>query len=169
MSNVILVNEQGAKIGVSDVMEAHTGKGKLHKGFSVYVFRNNRKELLIQRRSAKKMLWPMIWANTCCSHPKEIEEARDAGKRRLKEEMGFTCTLTEGPSFVYRAEDPMGKGVEHEYLTLLIGDAGDVTVVPNPDEVAEYKWANVKQLIEDMKTNPDEYAPWFHMGLQKIL
>ena len=115
------------------------------------------------------MLWPIIWANTCCSHPVDDETPSDAGMRRLKEEMGFTCTLTEGPSFVYRAYDPNGKGVEHEHLTLLIGDVEDVTVVPNPDEVAEYKWANVKQLIEDMKTNPDEYAPWFHMGLQKIL
>ncbi|OGG58804.1 isopentenyl-diphosphate delta-isomerase [Candidatus Kaiserbacteria bacterium RIFCSPHIGHO2_02_FULL_49_16] len=169
MAQVILVNKKGEKIGVSDVMEAHIGEGKLHKGFSVYVFRNKRAELLIQRRSPKKMLWPMFWANTCCSHPINKETPCEAGMRRLKEELGFTCELTEGPSFVYRAEDPNGKGVEHEYLTLLIGDVEDIKVVPNPDEVAEYKWANVNQLIDDMKSIPSLYAPWLKLGLPKIL
>jgi len=168
MSEVILVNEKGEKIGMSDVLEAHTGKGKLHKAFSVYVFRNKRRELLVQRRSRKKMLWPYVLANTCCSHPKEGETPREAGERRLKEEMGFTCTLEEGPSFVYRKEDPAGRGVEHEHVTILLGDVTDAKVVPDPEEVAAYEWADVKKLPEDMEKNAEAYAPWFPIGLQKI-
>src|SRR4051812_39991646 len=90
---VTLVDEQGSPIGVSEIVDAHTGHGKLHKAFSVYVFRNDGKEILIQQRSDKKMLWPMIWANTCCSHPFENESSSDAGERRLREELGFTTTL----------------------------------------------------------------------------
>ena len=118
------------------------------------------------------MLWPIIWANTCCSHHVDDETPSDAGMRRLKEEMGFTCMLTEGSSFVYREEDPSHNGVEHEHVTILIGDVGDVEdvrVVPDPDEVAEYEWVNIEALLLGMKKDPHEYAPWFHLGLQKIL
>lgn len=171
-AKVILVDEQGEKIGTCDHLEAHTSEGKLHKAFSVYVFRDRRRELLIQRRSRVKMLWPLIWANTCCSHLREEEMLRAAGEKRLKEEMGFTCPLAKGPSFVYREEDPNHRGVEHEHVTILIGDVENVegvTIVPNPDEVAAYEWANVEKLLLHMKTNPDEYAPWLHIGLNKIL
>ncbi len=167
---VILVDEDNKPLGTEELIKAHTGQGQLHRAFSVYVFRNNRTELLIQQRSMKKMLWPGIWANTCCSHPLEGESPVEAGTRRLREEFGFTVALTEGPNFVYRAEDPKGRGVEHEYDILLTGDA-DATVKPNPDpnEIADWKWVAVDDLMTDMKTNPLLYAPWFHLGLPMIL
>ena len=170
MVNVLLANERGEPTGQTcEIVKAHTGEGQRHLAFSVYVFRNLRREILIQRRSDKKMLWPTILANTCCSHPRDQETAKQAGQRRLQEELGFTCELQEGPSFEYRAEDPNGNGVEHEYVTTLLGDVDDVIVIPNPDEVSEYKWVDVDQLIEDMNAHPDAYAPWFHIGLQKII
>lgn len=169
MPNVILVDEQGQEIGEADVLAAHTGEGQLHMAFSAYVFRKLMEEILIQQRSSEKMLWPLVWANTWCSHPRKGETVREAGERRGREEMGITCTLQEGPSFVYRAKDPHGKGIEHEFVRTLIGTGDDVIVKPNPAEVANYKWVNVDALIEDMKATPDKYAPWFHIGLQRIL
>lgn len=168
MTEVILVDENGGEVGTANIIEAHTGNGLLHRAFSVYVFRNGRKELLLQKRSDKKMLWPLIWANTCCSHPRVGESARQAGERRLREEMGFTTSLSDGPSFVYRAED-VGRGVEHEHLTLLIGQVDDAAVAPDPEEVAEYKWMNVDELLQDFDKNGDQYAPWLKLGLPKLV
>lgn len=169
MPSVILVDPSGAATGFCDTLEAHTGAGKLHKAFSVYVFRKNGRELLIQKRAAGKMLWPGIWANTCCSHPREGEPSVAAGKRRLQEEMGCTCALEEAGTFVYRAEDPNGRGAEHEHVTILRGDVEDVAVRANPDEVSEWKWMNMDTLREDMRAHPDRYAPWFHRGLEFVL
>jgi isopentenyl-diphosphate delta-isomerase len=167
---VTLVDENGKSIGMADLRDAHTGKGKLHRAFSVYIFRNLRREILIQRRSAGKMLWPMIWANSCCSHPFENEEAMAAGMRRLQEELGFTCPLQAEGTFVYRALDPTGRGVEHEHVTILTGDAPhDVAVQPDPKEVAQWKWIEVDLLQEDMQKNTDLYTPWFHLGLDLLL
>jgi len=42
-------------------------------------------------------------------------------------------------------------------------------VLPDPGEVEEYRWMDTGKLVEDMKTNPDEYAPWFRAGLRIIL
>jgi len=168
MTDVILVNERGEEIGAADIIEAHMGKGLLHKAFSVYVFRQNRQELLLQKRSEKKMLWPLIWANTCCSHPRKGETSLEAGERRLQEEMGFNASLSDGPSFVYRAED-VGRGVEHEHLTLLAGDVDDANVIPDPEEVAEYKWMNVEELMGDLQKSGELYAPWLKLGLPKLV
>jgi len=165
---VTLVNEHGSPIGTAEIMEAHTGTGKLHKAFSVYVFRKDGQEILMQQRSIKKMLWPLIWANTCCSHPFENETPTAAGERRLQEELGFTVPLTPLQDFVYRAEDPSGKGVEHEHVTLLLGTGDTAAVHPNPDEVAAYQWINVEALRALMKKKPDDFAPWFHLGMEIV-
>ncbi len=167
---VTLVDETGAALGTEDIIVAHTGKGSLHRAFSVYVFRKDREQILIQRRAAAKMLWAGIWANTCCSHPFENEGATAAGERRLREELGFSVPLKPVADFVYRAEDPFGKGVEHEYVTILAGDAPeDMEVRPNPDEVMEWKWIDLEELGPDMVAHPDAYAPWFHQGLELLL
>ena len=170
MPNVILTDVRGSPIGQEEIIKAHTGKGMLHKAFSVYVFRNARSQILIQRRGMKKMLWPHIWANTACSHPFENESPVEAGTRRLKQEMGIICTLEEAGNLLYRAEDPEGRGVEHEHVTLLVGDLDEAAEVnSNLDEVAEWKWVDIKELEKDMKEHPDLYAPWFHLGLPIVL
>jgi isopentenyl-diphosphate delta-isomerase len=169
MRTVTLVDAAGNAIGTSDLLSAHTGEGKLHRAFSVYVFTPERRKVLIQQRSHEKMLWPMIWANTCCSHPFENEEAIVAGQRRLQEEMGFVCPLTPHSTLTYRALDPSGHGVEHEFLTLLVGTVEhEVVPKPNPAEVAAWKWVDVDDLVRDMERSPNTYAPWFHLGLTQI-
>lgn len=171
MANVILTDAHGTRTGTAEIVEAHTGTGKLHLAFSVFVFDTTRKRVLLQRRAAGKMLFAGLWANTCCSHPREQETAVEAGQRRLQEEMGFVCPLSQGDSFVYRAEDPRGRGVEHEYDTMLIGtvDPASVVIHADPKEVMEWKWMDVEDLRAAFLSDPDSYAPWLKMGLGKIL
>lgn len=166
---VILVDEDNTPIGTEDIIAAHTGQGKLHRAFSAYVFRKAGKEILIQKRSNRKMLWPGIWANTCCSHPFEGEEVSQAGARRLQEELGFTCNLLPVCSFIYRAEDPGHRGVEHEHVTVLLGLVDDtVQPQPNAEEVSDWQWVVVEHLRSDMRKDPAKYAPWFHLGMNAI-
>ncbi len=167
---VILSDPNGMPTGSMEIVQAHTGEGSLHLAFSVYVFNADRSKILIQRRSAKKMLWPLIWANTCCSHPQDHEAPEQAGERRLGEELGFSVPLRPHLSFVYRAEDPQQRGIEHEYVTLLIGEADEnIRINADPHEVAEWKWIDLDELGTDMKEHALDYAPWFHLGLRMII
>jgi isopentenyl-diphosphate delta-isomerase len=166
---VLLIDDNGRVTGEMDRTEAHTGIGTLHAAFSVYIFRDERKEFLMQKRGNGK-LWAGIWANTCCSHLRRGETPREAGERRLQEEMGFTCPLREEGSFVYRAEDPEGRGVEHERITLLTGDI-QKRIIPTPDpaEIAEWEWISVADLSADILKHPGLYTPWFRIGLRRII
>ncbi len=163
MAQVLLCDSSGSITGQMEKVQAHQCPGHLHRAFSVFVFRNSGTELLIQKRHPSK-LFGGLWANSCCSHPSdESVPVINAAERRLQEELGFTCPITEVGSFVYRAEDPNGKGVEHEYDTVLVGHvSGDVTITPNPDEVIEWQWVKVDAI-------PEDGAPWFPLGLAVAL
>lgn len=165
---VVLCDTAGRPTGSTELIAAHTGLGQLHLAFSVYVLSPNRQHLIIQQRSADKMLWPLVWANTCCSHPRAGETPVEAGRRRLWEEMRLDCELVPGPGFVYRAEDPAGRGVEHEYDILLVGTCTE-DPRPDPDEVADWAWVELEALERDVRARPEHYAPWFHLGLPKVL
>ena len=99
---VILVNEQDEPIGLMNKLEAHE-KAILHRAFSVFVLNKNN-EIMLQQRAHQKYHSPLLWTNTCCSHPRHEEPTLLAAHRRLQEEMGFDCELREVFSFIYHAE-----------------------------------------------------------------
>jgi isopentenyl-diphosphate delta-isomerase len=170
MKTVILTNERGESLGKSEIIEAHTEGGKLHKAFSVFIFTPDMKKILIQRRASVKMLFPGFWANTCCSHPKGKFDIEVEASGRLKEECGFHTGLEVVDSFVYKADDPDGKGTEYEYDTVLKGATEESTEMhPDPSEIMDMKWVEIDELKKDMEDNPDVYAPWFGLGLEIIL
>ncbi len=154
---VILVNTNDEKIGLMNKMEAHE-KALLHRAFSVFVF-NDKNELLLQQRAAEKYHSPLLWANTCCSHQRDGEENIAAGKRRLQEEMGFTCNLQESFSFIYKA--PFDNGLtEHELDHVLIGQYNQQPDI-NKEEVASYKWMKLETVQKDIELKPEIYTEWF--------
>ena len=70
---LILVNEKDDSTGFLEKVKCHMGEGLRHRAFSIFIF-NKKGEVLIQKRSEKKMLWPLYWSNTCCSHPRKNED-----------------------------------------------------------------------------------------------
>lgn len=170
MKYVILTNEEGESLGKSEVKDAHVGSGQLHKAFSIFVFNPDKTKLLIQRRAPEKMLFAGLWANTCCSHPREEASLEEEAQTRLQEECGFTCELTPKESFIYRAEDKEGSGSEYEYDTILIGTTSeDTPLKPDPKEASDLKWVDLESLQQGMQTYPEAYAPWFRLSLPKAL
>jgi len=161
---VILVDEKNNQVGTCEKILAHE-KGLLHRAFSILIF-NNEGELLIQERANEKYHWPVFWANTCCSHPRPGENYKKATSRKLKQEMGFDCSLVEDISFIYRAEFENGL-IEHEHDTVFVGRYNGI-IIPNKKEVKAYDWVNSSYLKKDMKENSKKYAPWFKIILDKF-
>ncbi len=164
MEQVVLVDEQDRELGLMEKMEAHE-KALLHRAFSVFVF-NDKGQLMIQQRALHKYHSGGLWTNTCCSHPRQGETVIEAGKRRLQEEMGFTCELKKVFDFIYRAE--LDKGLtEHEFDHVMIGAYNDEPNI-NPEEVASWEWIEMDELKDDIKNHPEKYTEWFKIIFDKF-
>lgn len=162
---VILVDTADRELGTMEKIEAHE-KAALHRAFSVFIF-NDRGELMLQQRAAHKYHSPLLWTNTCCSHQRQGESNIDAGKRRLKEEMGFEVNLDEKFHFVYKAEFDNGL-TEHELDHVMVGYYnGEPTI--NPEEVASWKWIDMEVLQQDMKDHPQDYTAWFKIIFDRFV
>jgi len=163
---VVLVDIHDHAQGVVGKVEAHTGKGLLHRAISVLLYRpaGGRFEVLLQRRSAEKPLWPDVWSNTVCSHPRVGESPRACAVRRLREEMGIHIApgaLVHVFTFRYRATYRRGQA-EHELDHVFVGEWTGNPVV-NAHEVSEFHWEPWDGVLRDMVRIPESYAPWFRL------
>jgi isopentenyl-diphosphate delta-isomerase len=157
---LILVDDHDREIGAQAKGVCHSGRGILHRAFSIFVF-NGDNELLLQKRSGGKLLWPNYWSNTCCSHPRRGESMDEAVERRLRQELGFTCPLEFLYKFKYQAQYGT-VGAEHEYCWVYYGKyVGPIDV--NASEIADWRYIGVDDLERELAQAPETFTPWFKM------
>lgn len=165
MEQVILVDESDNEIGFEEKIKAHE-LALLHRAFSIFIF-NNQNEMLLQQRALTKYHSAGLWTNACCSHPKPNETIEDAATRRLKEELGFTTTLTKAFNFIYQASFDNGL-TEHELDYVFIGNYNN-PILFNKEEVADYKFISIQKIEEEIKNNPQKFTAWFKIALPKVV
>ena len=164
---LMLVDPSDNVIGFEEKLNAHKGKGKLHRAFSIFLF-NNFGEVLIQRRSELKPLWPNYWSNTCCSHPRRGETLEEATRRRLKEELELSATLTFLFKFEYRAQFK-DVGSEHELCSVFVGHVdGRPRPSYNPSEIQECQWLACEEVDSWLESDLIGTTPWFALEWQRL-
>jgi isopentenyl-diphosphate delta-isomerase len=157
VEQVVLVDANDTVTGRAEKMLAHQ-RGLLHRAFSVFVM-NPQGAFLLQKRSSAKYHSGGLWSNAACGHPRPSERLDRAARRRLKEELGLTCTLIELQRFTYRAE--LAEGViEHEIDHVFVGNS-DSLPRPNPEEVDDWKWCTRAQIDAELAEHPDAFTAWF--------
>ena len=162
---VILVDSNDNNIGLMEKQEAHE-KGLLHRAFSVFLI-DSKGKLILQQRAASKYHCPLLYANTCCSHPRDGETILEAASRRLMEEMGLKCAdLRELFQFSYNLVLPNGL-IENEYNHVIIGTTDNLPVI-NKEEVESYLKKDLISVYYDTLQNADKYAPWFITLMQHL-
>jgi isopentenyl-diphosphate delta-isomerase len=164
VEQVVLVDTDDVPVGVSRKLDAHVA-GLLHRAFSVFVFDDDGR-MLLQQRALSKYHSAGLWSNTCCSHPRPGEDVAAAAHRRLVEEMGFDCTLDSAFAFVYRA-DVGGGLIEHEYDHVFVGRFAG-RPVPDPREVAAWRWIAPFELHHALRLHPDRFTFWFRIAWARL-
>ncbi|HMU76966.1 MAG: isopentenyl-diphosphate Delta-isomerase [Bacteroidetes bacterium] len=161
MEFVILVDEQDREIGEAEKMQTHK-LGLLHRAFSVLIY-NTKGEMLLQQRAETKYHSGGLWSNACCGHPRPGEKIEDAARRRLKEELGFNCSLKFSFKFIYKASFENSLK-EHELDHVFTG-IYDSEVLPDKNEVQAYRWVTMENLKNEIIENHSSFSVWF----QKII
>lgn len=154
---VVIVTPQDEVLGTMPKMQAHHC-GALHRAVSVFLFTPNG-EWLLQQRAATKYHSPLLWSNSCCTHPRLNEGYADAAHRRVGEELGITSPLHGVSYCIYRAEMDH-EMVEHELDHLFVGVIDRYPKL-NPDEVAAFWLLDYCQLDRLVREHPNLFTEWF--------
>ncbi len=164
---VILVDENDNPIGSEEKVKCHLPNGKLHRAFTALLFDEDGR-LVLTRRAKEKMLWPNDWDGTFASHPRESETYVSSGERRMPEELGIKGTLDYLHKFEYHVPYK-DVGSENEICGTLIGIIDKSTELKEIDgEIDEIKWISSKELIVELKKNPQIYCPWMLIALELL-
>ncbi len=156
---VVLLAEDGSRVGTAPKATVHTNDTPLHLAFSCHVT-NAAGDVLITRRALSKLTWPGVWTNSFCGHPGPDESMDDAIRRRAEQELGITVRDIRPalPDFRYRAIDASGI-VENEicpvFAATVVGEPN-----PSPAEVAEWRWVNPDNLRAAIEGAPFAFSPW---------
>ncbi|KAL0218270.1 hypothetical protein RCL1_009118 [Eukaryota sp. TZLM3-RCL] len=176
---LILVDDNDTQIGTASKLDAHlSAKLQLHRAFSLFLF-DSKHRLLIQRRAAEKPTFPLLWANTCCSHPLAVPHEQDgvsgvksAIQRKLQHELGISRGTIQNDlmfnitKFLYKANSSHVFGeYELDYVVVAFINA-ELDPYPNPSEVCEAKWVTKDELQKLMSEEEEKgrvFAPWFRI------
>lgn len=156
---MILVDDEDNFLGYAPRTECHTGKGKRHRAFVLMLY-NKDKKILLQHRKHK--LFDKLWDLTGASHPLHLdgndESYLESAARCLKTEWKIeNIKLKVLGAFNYFSQ--YDERCENEHCALIIGEYDDKVKI-NPEVAYDFRWVSLKQLLSEIKKNPEEFTPW---------
>ena len=181
---LILVDENDTNIGSISKLNGHliSNKNKYpHRAFSIFLF-DSKNRLLIQKRAEKKITFPLLWTNTCCSHPLNIESENTPEKitnaliKRLNYELGIK---TENDMYklidkiLYRApsnETYEEFEIDYLFIAKLQDDSENSNYIYgkdklkniiNKNEVDDIRFDTIENILKEIEIHPEEFTPWF--------
>lgn len=201
--NCILVDETDRPVGHASKIFCHqlsnirAGDNRaLHRAFSVFLF-NNENKLLLQQRAAEKITFPLLWTNTCCSHPlhdieaerpgaQDVLEAGDETKlgvkhaaiRKMEHELGIKPESLQLERFLFMTRilysapcDETWAEHEIDYCVMYQhpGSGEDLQMVINKNEVEDVKFVSQEELKSMMQDSSLTFTPWFKIICEKFL
>lgn len=133
---------EGHFLGLFPRSECHKNKKLAHKAVHILVF-NSGGDIILQKRSAKKDLYPLMWDTSVGGHLTPNENYFNAAVRECEEELGFTPgKLIKLYNYTMYADNETE--LVETFFTLYDGP-----YMPCNDEVMEVKAFPVEMLFED--------------------
>ena len=174
---LIIVNSDDVPIDYKGKMVTHK-EGLLHRAFSIFIFDCKRNKVLIQKRAQCKYHSGGLWSNSCCSHmlfeKTEIEVIEESLKRELGIENVFLKTIKLGENlefcgkFIYSSNYGMISENEIDSVYLLHMDSNQF-IKMNKDEVDDYQWIDIDELIRWNNEHSTDFTAWFDQALKLVL
>ena len=150
-----VLNELGEFTGETATREDCHGKGLWHRAVYAFVI-NDKGNILLQKRSANKKLWPNMWDVTVGGHVDAGEFGRQALIREVKEELGIEIKDDDikyliGSTSTNEQGDIINKHYNECYLITKNINVSDIKI--QKEEVSEVKYFSKDELLKRISNN----------------
>ena len=150
-----VLDEKGNYTEKVETREKCHKEGLWHKAVTLCII-NSKGEVLLQRRSANKKLWPNMWDITAGGHVLAGEFGFEAVIRETKEELGIELKKDEitflGSSISKQEKGDIINNHFNEYY-IATKDIDETKLKIQEEEVSEIKWISKDEIIEKIKDN----------------
>lgn len=152
-----VLDETGVYIGKTETREKCHSNGLWHKAVVVFVINSN-KQILLQKRSATKKLWPNMWDVSAGGHVLSGEFGFQSAIREAKEELNLNLdkqdlTFIGATTSVNTKGDIINKHFNEYYIAKMDIDINALKL--QTEEVSEVKWIDKEEILERIKNNYD--------------
>ncbi len=161
-----VLNEYGEFTGEVATREECHEKGLWHRAIYAFIFNENG-EVLLQKRSKKKKLWPNLWDITAGGHVLAGEFGMQALIREIKEELGIDIKENEIKYLVgSTSSNTKGKIINNHFNECYIVTKNiDISQLDlQEEEVSDARWFTKEEILERIDNNyeglTEKTGPW---------
>lgn len=154
-----IVTLDGIPTGVAVPKSEIHSKGHLHNTAHVWLY-NAKGEILLQQRSSKKLICPLLWDVSVAGHVDSGETPEEAAIREAKEEIGIHLQIDNLIKIgVFKCFQSYSNGInDNELHNTFISEIKSLVtdLEPHPDEVEALKFVSIREfesLLESSKSN----------------
>lgn len=158
MEIVAEVNERDEVIGARPRDDFYR-TGRWHRTSYLLIF-NTAGQLLLQKRSPKKLLYPSLYDYSCSGLVEQDESYEDAIKREMQEELGFRMPFDE--LFTYTYQDGYDAAFKKVFIAVCDGP-----FALQEEEVRDAHWVDPALLKEDLERHAEAFTKPFIEGMKR--
>ena len=156
-----VLDKDGNKTGIIKKKSDIKRDGDYHRAIAVLVINNNN-EILMQKRSSRKRIYPNLWSIFVKGHVQSGETSIDACIRELSEEVGININSNE-LSYLYTIFEEV---IDKDYIERIFYDTyilrkdfnlTDITI--QEEELSEIKLVDSNKVISLIESNDKSLVP----------
>lgn len=144
-----VLNEKGEYTGKIETREKCHKEGLWHKAVAIFII-NSKQQVLLQRRSPNKKMWPNMWDITGGGHVLTGELGFQSAIREMKEELGIELEKNDmtfiGSSISTNIKGDIVNKHFNEYY-IVNKDVDETGLKLQEEEVAEVRWIDKDEII----------------------
>ena len=165
MEYIDIVTKKGKPTGKSQLKSVIHQKGYYHNTAHIWFYTNNG-EILLSQRSAKKVIWPLLWDVSVAGHIDTGETPKQAAIRETEEEIGLTISEFDLHKIgVFECFQTYESGIiDNEFHNTFIAELNNPLskLILQEEEVESIKLVTFDEfeaLIKNIDTNNNHFVP----------
>ncbi len=150
-----VLNEKGEYTNIVETREKCHKEGLWHKAVTIFIINSNR-QVLLQKRSKNKRMWPDMWDITAGGHVLTGEFGFQAIIREVKEELGIELNKNEIIFLGSALSSNISRNIINNHFNefyVVNKNIDENKLKLQAEEVSEVKWIDKEDIIKRINDN----------------